>query len=293
METRTVTVDDERTVVVVPMPVKPDMVRFDPFQRVLHRLEFAPGDRMLRTQLAMADLVGRIEAAEALIKTGKYANIQAVLEAFVQEEFWGVRAEIATLLGNCNHAAAVDGLAQLIGVEDEPRVLVKLMTAAANYRSTAISLAVQARLQGGVGPQATQQAYIALGKQRDQAPYDRLVTVAHAARDWRIQSGAFLALAETRRHEALPLLRRYAAYGGSPNRARAHNRRPECAGFRRDCRSGHSNAVRDCRATRNGSFRHSPCRAVAAGSGARPSGAKGVSGPRPEGPAAFRRVIAR
>lgn len=220
-QTRTVTVDDARAVVVIPMPEKPEMARFDPYHKVLHRLEFSPGDQMLRTQLVAADVIGRIEAAEALAKSAKHANIQAIVEAFVQEEYWGVRCEFANILGRANHATAIEGLAQLIGVEDEARVLVRLMDAAGNYRSQQLSLAIQARLHAGLSPIATQLAYVALGKQRDQAPYDRLVTVAHAARDWRTLTGAYLGLAETRRQEAVPILQRYAVYGGSPNRARS------------------------------------------------------------------------
>ena len=222
LNTRTTTVERERQVVVVPMQARPEMVRFDPFHKVLHRLEFAPGDRMLRTQLTSAsDVIGRIEAAEALAKTAKRANIQAVVDAAMQEKFWGARSEFAAILGEANHATAVEGLAHLISTEDEPRVLVSLLEAASSYRDRDLSLAIQARLQNGLNPVATQLAYIALGKQRDQAPYERLVTLAHATRDWRAQSGAFLGLAETRRREAAPLLRRYAAYGGSQNRARA------------------------------------------------------------------------
>jgi aminopeptidase N len=222
LQTRTVTIEQAHQVVVVPMPEKPEMVRFDPFHKVLHRLDLVVGDRLLRTQLTQAkDVIGRIEAADALAKSAKHANLNAIVDAFIQEEFWGARCEFAEILGNANHATAIEGLAQLIAVEEEPRVLISLLRAAGAYRDQTLSLAIQARLQTGLNPIAAQSAYIALGKQREGAPYERLVTVAHGARDWRIQSGAFLGLAETRRRDAVPLLRRYAAYGGSPNRARA------------------------------------------------------------------------
>jgi aminopeptidase N len=221
-ERRTVHIDSERQVVVVPMNAKPDQVRFDPDHKVLHRLEFNPGDPMLRAQLLSAtDLIGRIEAANTLVKSSKQVNIQAVVEAFLQEPYWGARCEFAAALGDANHVAAIEGLAQLIRTETEPRVVVSLLRAAANYRSPAISAAIQSRLQTTLGPIAVSLAYIALGKQREQAPLDILLNAAErSTRDGRAQAGAFTALGETRLGEMIPLLLAYASYGGSPNRAR-------------------------------------------------------------------------
>ena len=71
-EQRTIQIDSQRHVTVVPMSAKPDQVRIDPHHKVLHRLEFNPGDPMLRAQLTTApDVIGRIEAAQTLIKTGQ------------------------------------------------------------------------------------------------------------------------------------------------------------------------------------------------------------------------------
>ena len=221
-EQRTIHVDSARQVVVVPMQAKPDQVRFDPGHKFLHRLEFNPGDPMLRDQLVNApDVIGRIEAATTLVDGAKHINIQAVVDAFAQESFWGVRCEIATALGKANHATAIAGLAQLIRTETEPRVLVSLLRAAANYRSPAISDAIQTRLQTTIGPVAQNAAYIALGKQRERAPLDLLLNAARlSSRDGRAQSGAFLGLGESRQEQVIELLLNFATYGGSPNRAR-------------------------------------------------------------------------
>jgi aminopeptidase N len=221
-EQRTIHIDAERQTVVVHMSTKPDQVRFDPEHKVLHRLEFSPGDPMLRAQLHNApDVIGRIEAAHALVKSGKLVNVQAVVDAFLQEPFWGARSEFAIALGEANHGTAIEGLAQLIRTESEPRVMVSLLRAAANYRSPAISAAIVARLQTTLGPVSLNAAYIALGKQREQAPLDTLFAEAdRPSRDGRAQGGAFLGLGESRREEVIGPLLTYATYGGSPNRAR-------------------------------------------------------------------------
>ncbi len=219
---RRIDVDAARTVVVFPMSQAPDMVRFDPDMRVLHKLEFNPGDGLLRHQLTSAtDIIGRIHAAKTLIETAKTANIEAVVESALQEPFWGVRIEIATALGKVNHAAAITGLTRLLAVEQDARVVVSLMEAAAGYRDRVLAEAVQARLAAGVGPVATAAAYRALGAQRAAAPFDLLAAAAaRTTRDGRAQSGALRALAATRQDAAIPLLLAAAPRGSNPNRAR-------------------------------------------------------------------------
>ena len=221
-ETRRVEVRAARTEVVIAMPQAPDMVRFDPDRRVLHKLEFNPGDAMLRRQLVAApDVSGRIHAAKTLIETGKRANIEEVVNAGLQEPFWGVRAEIGAALGAANNAAAIAGLAHLLTVEQDGRVLVDLLEAAAKYRDPQLAAVMGERLAGGLGPAATGAAYRGLGAQRDQAPFDLLAAAAaRATRDGRAQIGALHGLAATRQDAAVPLLLAAAGRGGSPNKVR-------------------------------------------------------------------------
>lgn len=213
---------DARHVFTFPMPAKPDQVRFDPGRRILHRLEFNPGTDLLRTQLVNApDLIGRILAAQELIKTGVHSHIEAVVQAYSQETRWEARSEFATALGKANHETAVKGLALLLQNEHEPRVILALMRAAANYRSSDLMQAIEQRMQQPLYPLAKQAAYIALGAQRERAPFDLLSAAAdQPTPDHRAQAGAFTALAETRRPEAVPILQAKAAYGGSPYRTR-------------------------------------------------------------------------
>jgi hypothetical protein len=80
--------------------VMPEQVRFDPRCEVLHKLDFNPGDDLLRRQVTDApDILGRIHAASELVKSGRYTNIEAIVAAYRQETFWGVRCEMARVLG--------------------------------------------------------------------------------------------------------------------------------------------------------------------------------------------------
>lgn len=215
-------VKTQHSVVTVSMPTAPDMVRFDPGNRVLHRLEFNPGDGLLRRQLTAApDVLGRIQAAHTLATTGKHANISAIVDAFLMEPHWGVRCELATALAKADHQTAIDGLAQVIGTEQEPRVLVELMAAAAKYRSPSLVAAISERLAAGLRPIATQRALEALGKQADATPFDLLADTAQDdTHHWRVQAGALRGLGETRRDQALPILRTRARYGATRQSAR-------------------------------------------------------------------------
>ncbi len=224
------TLEEAKHVVTVPMSDKPEQVRFDPSCKVLHKLEFNPGDPMLRVQLTEAqDVIGRIQAAHELAKTGKRANIQAIVDAYATETFWGAREAFAKALGEANTEAAVEGLAQIIGLERDPMVLASVFQAADNYRAPQIRDAISARLGDGFQPQrpeglpylATEAAYQAMGKQREGAQWEILADGAQRdSFNGYAQSGAFRGLAETRRGEAIDLLLEKVAWGASSNRAR-------------------------------------------------------------------------
>src|SRR5690606_26516408 len=66
-----------------------------------------------------------------------------------------------------------------------------------------------------------QAAYVALGAQRQNAPFALLSAAADLPTpDGRAQAGAFTGLAETRKLEAAPILQEKAVHGGSPHPAR-------------------------------------------------------------------------
>ncbi len=215
-------VAEARQVFLIPMPSKPEQVRFDPDGKALHKLEFSPGDTLLRRQLTSApDVIGRIQAAHTLAKTSKRANLQAIVDAYMDEPFWGVRREFAKALGSADHETAVAGLAALVATEQDPMALADLIRAAGNYRDVHIRDAVARRVAQGLPHLAAQAAYETLGAQRDEAPWEVLLTAAGTpSYNGLAQSGALRGLAATRRNEAIAFLRAKAAYGNCPNRAR-------------------------------------------------------------------------
>lgn len=211
-----------KQIVTVAMSSEPQQVRFDPDCQALHKLSFNPGDSLLRRQLTDApDIIGRIQAACELAKTSKRANIQAIVDAYPNEPFWGVRREFVKVLAESQSETAVAGLAGIISLEQDPMTLANLFRAAGHYREGRIADAIVARLNGDLPYLATEAAYEALGKQREGAPWEILAQASRQeSYNGLAQSGAFRGLAATRRPEAIELLLERVDYGATPNHSR-------------------------------------------------------------------------
>ncbi|OIP32049.1 MAG: hypothetical protein AUK47_21215, partial [Deltaproteobacteria bacterium CG2_30_63_29] len=201
--------------------VKPTMVRFDPNATVLHKLEFDPGEEALTAQLEASDVVGRIHAAQMLIKTGKSKNIKRVRDAYEQESFWGVKVEIAGALGGAQTQSALTALCALVGSESDPMVMGSVFKAAGRYRDPNIALALEQRLNDPLPYRAQMSALESLGLQRESAPLERLQAAARVdGFGGHAQSGALRGLGETRQQAAIQTLVESLRYGATSNRAR-------------------------------------------------------------------------
>ncbi len=102
---------EARTRVFLAAASKPAAIRLDPGGTVPKALKFPRPKEMLLHQLRNdPDCLGRIEAAQELVKISD-ADIIAALERQVAEDaFWGVRAEIAKALSEIRSDAARDAL---------------------------------------------------------------------------------------------------------------------------------------------------------------------------------------
>jgi HEAT repeat protein len=177
---------------------------------------------MLRRQLRDAkDVIGRIQAAYELAKTTKRANIEAIVDAYVDEPFWGVREYFVKALAKANTEAAIEGMVKIIESEKDPKVIVIVFDAAGEYRDQRVQEAIGRRLQDELPYEARRAAFKAMGAQRRKADWDALIEGSQEVGYKGIaQSGAFVGLAATRRDEAVDLLLEQDAYGAQDNRVR-------------------------------------------------------------------------
>ena len=105
----------------VPLEREPIMIRFDPDGWLLKTLKFERSAKMMRYQLAHdTDILGRIEAVEALGEQGGDENIQALTQTLLNDSFWGVRAAAAKALGSIGSEQAQTQLLRALA-ELDPR----------------------------------------------------------------------------------------------------------------------------------------------------------------------------
>ena len=223
-EVRTVRFEEERLRMTFPMEAAPTMVRVDPGLKVLHTLKkFDAGDRRWRAQLKASDVVGRIQAGGALAQSGKRANIEALVKAFADEPFWGVREAWAEALGQSNGEAAIEAIGHLMETEEEPRVLTALAKAAGQTRDQRLRSAILSALDRDPSPRTAEALLESLGKQGELADLDRLreaagtKTYAMAA-----EAGALRGLGALREGAAVDALVQLVQPGASSRLARAN-----------------------------------------------------------------------
>lgn len=184
------------------------MARVDPRHRVYAKTTFHPGRDLLFRQLEHApDLVGRIEAGVTLVEKDGRAGAEAVLRAFRRETHWGAHVAWADALGKAQSPEALDVLLELARTHEEPVSLPSVFRALGAYRDARVVEVLLARLEGTLGPRATEAAYESLGRQRDRAPLDRLIegTRAKGFGGFAVR-GALRGLGHSRKAEALPRL---------------------------------------------------------------------------------------
>jgi aminopeptidase N len=99
----------------MPLERQPLMLRFDPNGWLLKTLKFERPAQMMRYQLELdPDILGRIEAAEALGEVADDESIAALKQVLFTDPFWGVRNAAASALGVIGTAKAQDVLLQAL-----------------------------------------------------------------------------------------------------------------------------------------------------------------------------------
>lgn len=189
-----------------PLARRPRSVRFDQGGWLIKTLDFErPGD-LLRYQLRHdPDVLGRIEAAQALGKLGDRASIEALAERLVADEFWSVRAAIAEALAAQRNERALDAL--LIGLEQvrEPKARRAIVVALGTFRAPEQEALAQRAAQaltplvehGEPSLFVEAAAAMALGKTRTPGAFEKLLPVLGRP-SWNetVRTGAFMGLGE-------------------------------------------------------------------------------------------------
>jgi aminopeptidase N len=206
----------------VPLEREPVMVRFDPDGWLLKTLKFERSSEMLRYQLAHdPDVLGRIEAAEALGEQDEDASIQALANALLNDAFWGVRVAAADALATIGNKAAQDVLLQALQELDATqfsRVRAAIASALGRYSQPAQaelaqrSAAALAALveQGDVSYSVESAAAQALGKTRTEGAVEQLVKgIDRPSWNNNVQRSIFRGLGETGEDRVVEIIAPY------------------------------------------------------------------------------------
>ncbi len=206
------------------LPVdQPRQICIDPDNQLLFELEMNPGDDLLRCALTEGPTVSsRILAGRELAKTGKRANCEAVGRAYAAEPVWGVRVELARNLAASGAAEAIGPLAEMLDLEQDPRVMLAVASACGEMRHARLAEALETFLKRPALPyMAHAAALVALGEQRDPTRSGAL-DLAATDNGWRamVQAGALSGLGRTRTRAAYDQLLSAVVYGALPEAAR-------------------------------------------------------------------------
>jgi len=208
---------------IVGLPGRPRQVVIDPRGKVLHSLEFDPGQKMSEHTLLEGETVpARVHAARSLSKKASRAATSALIGAYATEPHWGVRMEIVRALAKAGSQEAAEGLASLAASEADPRVLPELLGNLGAYRDSEVADALCDWLDGDAkGPMARSRALTSLGKQRGEDHLDRLRSEAEVGGWWGWgMRGALTGLGQTRTEDARDYLAGRVRYGDGPTQVR-------------------------------------------------------------------------
>lgn len=117
------------------LKTEPKMFRFDPDQIILKKVETLKPKEMWIYQLHHDEnILGRIQCAQELAKSGSKEDIDNIKEAFLKEKIWGAKIEFATALGTIQNPYAYETLIKLLNEKDH-RVKKSVLEAIGNFRS--------------------------------------------------------------------------------------------------------------------------------------------------------------
>lgn len=189
-----------------PLAARPVMVRFDPGSRIPKTFQFERPADLLRFQLRRdPDVLGRMEAAEALGRLGDPRSRDTLAKALLDEPFWAVRGAIAGALGRMRDEPALDALLTGLARVEDPKARRAMATALGEFQMPAQpALAERAGdalatllARGDPSYFVEAAAATALGRTRTPGAFDKLTSLLGRG-SWNetIRAGIFAGLGE-------------------------------------------------------------------------------------------------
>jgi aminopeptidase N len=143
---------------------EPALVLFDPDHALLKKVDFPKPEFQWLLQIEKdQNPLGRIDAAQALGKSGSARALEALRHALVSDRFWGVRAEAAKALGAVASEEAAEVLLNSLDVVENPKVRRVIYAALKSFRSRRLYGEIEKRFRMEASYFAEAEALRALG----------------------------------------------------------------------------------------------------------------------------------
>ncbi|MFW9849018.1 MAG: M1 family aminopeptidase [Candidatus Thorarchaeota archaeon] len=196
-----------------PVAKKPKQILIDPDYSVLMDWNIEKPEPMWLEQLQKgANIMQRIKAAQALGKKANPKALEALGKALVEDEFWGVQAEVAKVLGKIKSESALDQLLKGINISDSRARTDVAQALGEFYQNDRAFEALKKLLEGQDSYFVVASAATSIGKTKHKNAFDTLKAgVKTAPSSWTeiVIRGYLSGLKETGKVEAIPIIKEY------------------------------------------------------------------------------------
>ncbi len=193
---------------------EPLMLRIDPDNIILKKIEAVKPKSMWMYQLENdPNVVGRILSASEISKYGSQKDSEVLGRAMLNEKFWGVQAEIATLLGQMRNQVALQYLIKGLLIK-HPLARRSVVAALGEFRDPKIIKEVKTILDDKNSYVVPAEACRTLGKMKDPSVEPLLQTMLKTD-SWLdlIRVGALDGLVSLHGSDAIDSMKKYAQRG--------------------------------------------------------------------------------
>lgn len=209
-----VTVEQKEQLFTFKLDSEPAMAWADPENAILKKIEMTKPKSLWLNQLRQdPNAVGRIMAATELSKSGTQNDAKVIGEAMLRDSFWGVQAEIATLLGQMRNQTALEFLLKGLSIK-HPLARKAVVAALGEFKEPRIVKELKPVLDDKESYLVPAEACRSLGKTRE--PSAETLLKAMLGRDsWidAIRAGAVDGIAQLHGSESIELLKKFAERG--------------------------------------------------------------------------------
>jgi len=195
----TIDLNEREAVYVFDLDARPDYVCVDPFFEAFKTIEYQrTAEQWAKILLSDKHVYCKVLAARALGSIGDLRAVEALSQAMLKDDFWGVAAEAAKALGEARTEIAREALLSALSSIKHPKVRRAICDALGNYRDDKVCDALKKVLaEVDESYYVRQSAAISLGKMRREEVYEYLLKfINEPSHNYAITIGVLRGLAE-------------------------------------------------------------------------------------------------